>query len=161
MLPCKRALPALLAAVSASRLALAHAARPSVAQCLARPSVFPAFSTTCTPPSNMSDNLTPPNEPSSTGPKLLLPPSATPTEAELAQESSTTVLEVGGAKVLLDKLGPVVVNSDGTISRIANWHELSPHEQKTTLRRIGQRNQERRATLLQKVKEKARASASR
>lgn len=95
------------------------------------------------------------DEPSSTEPKLLLPPSATAAEAEIAQESSATVLEVDGAKVLLDKLGPVVVNSDGTISRIANWHELSVHEQKTTLRRIGQRNQERRAALLAKADRKS------
>ncbi|KZW04243.1 hypothetical protein EXIGLDRAFT_758538 [Exidia glandulosa HHB12029] len=87
-----------------------------------------------------------------TEPKLLLPPTATAAEAEAAAEPTMQVLEVDGAKILLDKLGPVVVNTDGSISRIANWHELSEHERKTTLRRIGQRNQERRAALLEKAK---------
>jgi len=43
--------------------------------------------------------------------RLLLPPSATPAEEEIVERA--TVLEVDGAKILLDKLGPVVVNVDG------------------------------------------------
>jgi hypothetical protein len=38
-----------------------------------------------------------------------------------------TGLVVGGASVTMDLLGPVVVNEDGTLCRISNWH-VSPHQ---------------------------------
>jgi len=59
-----------------------------------------------------------------------------------------TVIVVGGDKVLLDKLGPLVLNNDGSLSRISNWHEMTEIEQKNTLRIIGKRNRKRRETLL-------------
>ena len=61
------------------------------------------------------------------------------------EDASTSVtLDVStGQPVVLDHLGPVVVNTDGTLSRIANWAELSEHEQKVSLRRIAKRNVER------------------
>ncbi|KAJ3302498.1 hypothetical protein HDV03_004921 [Kappamyces sp. JEL0829] len=43
----------------------------------------------------------------------------------------------------LDELGPVVVNEDGTLSRITNWHQLSESEQKNTMRVLAKRNQQR------------------
>eukprot|EP01031_Cornospumella_fuschlensis_P036104 gene36104-43780_t len=49
--------------------------------------------------------------------------------------------------IKLDELGPIILNSDGTISRIKNWHELSDHERRTSLRRIAKRNQERKHQL--------------
>lgn len=52
----------------------------------------------------------------------------------------TTSLEIGGQPVQLDALGPMVVNSDGTISRIANWPNLTDEEKKRTLRVLGARN---------------------
>ena len=42
--------------------------------------------------------------------------------------------------VVLDHLGPIVVNSDGTLARIANWDELSEQEQSVAKRRIAKRN---------------------
>eukprot|EP00927_Polykrikos_kofoidii_P008708 TRINITY_DN13626_c0_g1_i1.p1 TRINITY_DN13626_c0_g1~~TRINITY_DN13626_c0_g1_i1.p1 ORF type:complete len:124 (+),score=23.94 TRINITY_DN13626_c0_g1_i1:119-490(+) len=54
---------------------------------------------------------------------------------------------VDGNPVQLDALGPVVVNTDGTISRINNWHEMTEMEQQKTLKVIGKRNQARLAKL--------------
>ncbi|KAL5040167.1 hypothetical protein RTP6_007212 [Batrachochytrium dendrobatidis] len=46
-------------------------------------------------------------------------------------------------KLPLDGLGPVIVNTDGTLGRITNWTLLSAHEQANTLRIISLRNQRR------------------
>jgi len=62
---------------------------------------------------------------------------------EAEDKDKVQTLEVGGAGIKLDDLGPVIVNKDGTMRRIANWANLSPQEQAATLRRIGKRNQER------------------
>ncbi|KAF2668486.1 hypothetical protein BT63DRAFT_278408 [Microthyrium microscopicum] len=45
-----------------------------------------------------------------------------------------------GSTVSLDHLGPVVVNQDGTLSRISNWDAMSEIEKKNTLRILGKRN---------------------
>jgi hypothetical protein len=47
----------------------------------------------------------------------------------------------------LDSLGPVVVNSDGTMSRIANWDKMTEAEQRNTMRLIAKRNKIRMNTL--------------
>ncbi|PVI01042.1 hypothetical protein DM02DRAFT_490550, partial [Periconia macrospinosa] len=43
--------------------------------------------------------------------------------------------------VKLDHLGPMVVNRDGTLSRIGNWAEMTEIERRNTLRVLGKRNQ--------------------
>ncbi|WVQ76598.1 hypothetical protein IAR50_006270 [Cryptococcus sp. DSM 104548] len=44
-------------------------------------------------------------------------------------------LDLGGGNVVkLDKLGPMIINSDGTLSRIQNWQDLHPIEQERTVR---------------------------
>ena len=53
-----------------------------------------------------------------------------------------------------DELGPVVLNVDGTISRIKNWHNLTKTEQDKIKIRIGKRNAKRRAALLQQESKK-------
>ncbi len=53
----------------------------------------------------------------------------------------------GGATIKLDHLGPMVVNVDGTLSRIANWTAMADIEKENTLRIIARRNQERLAVL--------------
>lgn len=69
-------------------------------------------------------------------PAGLLPPP--PSESG---EGGTTTIEVNGARVsLADRLGPVVVNEDGTMSRIANWGEMSDIEKRNTVRILGARN---------------------
>lgn len=50
-------------------------------------------------------------------------------------------LSTGQGSVTLDHLGPMVVNRDGTMSRIANWAEMSDIERQNTLRVLGKRNQ--------------------
>jgi hypothetical protein len=41
----------------------------------------------------------------------------------------------------------MVVNRDGTLSRVANWAEMTPHERQATLRVLGKRNQLRLGAL--------------
>ena len=57
-------------------------------------------------------------------------------------------LDVGsGQSVKLDHLGPMVVNRDGTLSRVANWEQMADIERQNTLRILGKRNQLRMAAL--------------
>lgn len=58
-----------------------------------------------------------------------------------------------GEGVSLDALGPMVVNKDGTISRISNWDKMAPIEKANTLRIVGKRNQERMAALRKEEEE--------
>lgn len=43
----------------------------------------------------------------------------------------------------LDHLGPMVVNVDGTLSRIGNWEQMTEIERKNTVRILGKRNKQR------------------
>ncbi|KAI7836715.1 hypothetical protein COHA_009491 [Chlorella ohadii] len=52
-----------------------------------------------------------------------------------------------GEKLALDELGPLIVAADGSLRRIANWASLTEAERATALRRLGQRNRQRLATL--------------
>ncbi|KAJ4987886.1 hypothetical protein SVAN01_06616 [Stagonosporopsis vannaccii] len=61
--------------------------------------------------------------------------------------SSSTQLNVNGEGVKLDHLGPLVVNKDGTLSRIANWDKMADIERQNTLRVLGKRNQLRLGAL--------------
>lgn len=49
----------------------------------------------------------------------------------------------------LDFLGPIIVNTDGTLSRIPNWSTLTKDEQLNTLRLIAKRNKIRMEILKQ------------
>ena len=49
--------------------------------------------------------------------------------------SSITLDCATGQPVTLDHLGPVVVNTDGTLSRITNWEAMDDNEQKVCVRR--------------------------
>ncbi|KAL4809163.1 hypothetical protein BDV18DRAFT_134058 [Aspergillus unguis] len=68
-------------------------------------------------------------------PILALPDSST--ASELPQ------LDVNGDGVKLDHLGPLVVNTDGTLARISNWAGMTEMERQNTLRIIGKRNKQR------------------
>ncbi|KAG0324327.1 hypothetical protein BG004_003497 [Podila humilis] len=50
-------------------------------------------------------------------------------------DANTNQLEVNGKDIKLDALGPVVVNENGTMSRIDNWAEMTEIE-KSNVRRI-------------------------
>ncbi|ROW03919.1 hypothetical protein VSDG_01002 [Cytospora chrysosperma] len=56
-------------------------------------------------------------------------------------------LEVDGKPMVLDHLGPMVVHKDGTLSRIANWHEMTDIERRNTVRVLVKRNQIRLSAL--------------
>ena len=68
-------------------------------------------------------------------------------------------LEVGGERVSLDDLGPVIVNKDGSLRRIGNWAELTEHERAAAHRSISARNEVRLAAL--RAAEAANASRRR
>jgi hypothetical protein len=61
---------------------------------------------------------------------------------ETPSSDATQKLEVG-TTVKLDHLGPMVVNQDGTLSRISNWETMGEMEKKNTVRIIGKRNKQR------------------
>lgn len=64
------------------------------------------------------------------------------------EAGSAAQLDAGtGQSVKLGHLGPMVVNRDGTLSRIANWEHMSEFERQNTLRILGKRNQLRMETL--------------
>ncbi|KAL1616050.1 hypothetical protein SLS56_011579 [Neofusicoccum ribis] len=62
-------------------------------------------------------------------------------------EAQALKLDLGGDGVRLDALGPMVVNADGSLSRIANWDRMAEVERRNTLRVLGRRNRERLARL--------------
>ncbi|GAO49015.1 hypothetical protein SAICODRAFT_30419 [Saitoella complicata NRRL Y-17804] len=82
-----------------------------------------------------------PQETTQQKPILALP------DKETATPTHKLNLSTGSANVKLDHLGPIIVNTDGTISRIANWDILSEFEKRSALRVIGKRNRERRDVL--------------
>ncbi|KAI1274470.1 hypothetical protein F5Y07DRAFT_214727 [Xylaria sp. FL0933] len=112
---------------------------PSYSTTSHNPSSSSTMDTSETKPQNTSDS-----QPSTTTPASLppLPPALPP-----ADDGATSTLEVGGAALRLDKLGPLVVNEDGTMSRIANWEKMADIERENTLRILGKRNQMRLAKL--------------
>lgn len=74
---------------------------------------------------------------------LALPAPQTEAEKEAAKK-----LEVGAEALKLDHLGPMVVNSDGTLSRIHNWADMTPLERERTIKILGKRNKLRTESLL-------------
>ena len=74
---------------------------------------------------------------------------ATPKPSEDDDGSGVRVVTVDGNPVKLDRLGPIVVNKDGSLSRITNWLEMSEGEQQRTLKVVARRNKMRMGTLEQ------------
>lgn len=74
-----------------------------------------------------------------------LPPSVLPGQGEEATAGNAEVqtFTVDGMGIKLDKLGPIIVNTDWTLTRISNWGNMSEGERQTALRRIAKRNNER------------------
>ncbi|KAI9158520.1 hypothetical protein HJFPF1_06516 [Paramyrothecium foliicola] len=78
----------------------------------------------------------------------LRPDRALPAPGDAAGDGVTTLdVSGGGSTVKLDGLGPLVVNENGTVSRIGNWAQMTEFEQQNTLRILGKRNQARLAAL--------------
>ena len=74
---------------------------------------------------------------------------------EVASNNEARQLDLSGdgTSVSLDHLGPMVVNQDGTISRITNWEKMTEGEQRSTMRIIGKRNKQRLEALKQALKQ--------
>ncbi|WFD02422.1 hypothetical protein MOBT1_001104 [Malassezia obtusa] len=87
-------------------------------------------------PDTPADARPAPNEPPHT-------PLALPAASDATQHASL------GDPIKLDKLGPVVVNSDGTLARLPNWDKMTPDEQERTVRILSKRNQARLEKLRQ------------
>jgi hypothetical protein len=58
-----------------------------------------------------------------------------------------------GETISFEQFGPMILNMDGSIRRIANWDTLSEHEKEVSWRRISKRNEERRQVLLKRQEE--------
>jgi hypothetical protein len=54
-----------------------------------------------------------------------------------------------GETIRLEEMGPIIINTDGTTRRIANWDQLTEQERQVSWRRISKRNEERRKILLE------------
>lgn len=91
-----------------------------------------------TTPSNepQQERQQPPENNENKAPQLALPSTS---------DSTNQILDVNGqgTTVSLDHLGPIVVNQDGTMSRISNWDKMTEIEKKNTVRIIGKRNKQR------------------
>lgn len=56
--------------------------------------------------------------------------------------------ELKDMNIQLSELGAIIINSDGTMSKISNWHELTKPEQVKALRVIAKRNAKRKKDLI-------------
>ncbi|KAL5520326.1 hypothetical protein ACEPAG_9540 [Sanghuangporus baumii] len=61
-----------------------------------------------------------------------------PSECDDAEKLDLSQEQINTLK--FDKLGPMVVNSDGTLSRITNWDKMVPLERERTMRVLNARN---------------------
>ncbi|KAH9868890.1 hypothetical protein J1614_007965 [Plenodomus biglobosus] len=107
--------------------------------------------------SNQNQNPTPTPNPSTskTPPPADATPDSSKTPLPLPSPENTTdatKLDINST-IKLDAMGPLVVNKDGTLSRIANWDTMAEIERQNTLRILGKRNMLRREGL-----EKAQAA---
>jgi len=60
-----------------------------------------------------------------------------------ANDPTIVRLDASGGTVAMDHLGPIVVNTDGSLTRITSWDQLSDHERSVAWRRVAKRNAER------------------
>lgn len=127
-----------------ARAGLQHSAFP-LPRSSHLPRLFSASLISASSASAMSSNPSQPplehgsSEDKSSSTPLPLP--APPTDEETRQ-----ILDLSnpaGSTVKLDALGPLVVNVDGTLSRISNWQGMTELERRNTLRVLGKRNKQR------------------
>lgn len=57
-------------------------------------------------------------------------------------------LRVDGETITLDELGPIILQVDGRLGRLSNWHDMTETEQTATLQFVAKRNAKRRKALL-------------
>lgn len=73
---------------------------------------------------------------------LPLPAPEQDSAAAADKGDGVTSLRVGES-VRLDAMGPLVVNTDGTMGRIGNWAGMTEGEKAQTLKLLGRRNKQR------------------
>ncbi|KAJ3044839.1 hypothetical protein HDV00_000716 [Rhizophlyctis rosea] len=100
------------------------------------PTILPTRSLTT--PSSPPNPSSPPS--SSTPPNLKALPAPTDAATQI-QPNADGVHDLTDS--FYDQLGPLVVNEDGSLSRISNWPEMSEIERKNVLRVLGKRNKMR------------------
>jgi hypothetical protein len=61
--------------------------------------------------------------------------------------SQSTTIEHRQQTVELDQLGPIIINTDGTMQRITNWDKMTEQEKRNIMRIIPKRNAQRLAAL--------------
>lgn len=82
-------------------------------------------------------------------------PLALPYQPDCIAEEADAQRDRYEAYFKLDSLGPMIINTDGTIQRVSNWHELTKEEQDKTFRLICARNQKRIEALKREEEEKS------
>ncbi|KAJ7482200.1 hypothetical protein B0H11DRAFT_1214284 [Mycena galericulata] len=82
------------------------------------------------------------------------------TDGPPESEADAHQLQPEGSAVKFDDLGPMVVNSDGTLSRISNWSNMTEPEKERTLRVLSARNKIRLANEQQKLTDTTGAQQS-
>lgn len=76
---------------------------------------------------------------------LLLPP-------PIEEDPSEKTMKLG-EKISMEHLGPIIINTDGSLRRIDNWDKLSKEEQDRSFRLIAARNKKRIEILKQQEQE--------
>mmetsp|Transcript_16537 Transcript_16537/g.16644 ORF Transcript_16537/g.16644 Transcript_16537/m.16644 type:complete len:106 (-) Transcript_16537:195-512(-) len=66
---------------------------------------------------------------------------ALPPLTDVGENTSKSIEDISNLK--LNAMGPIIINSDGTMSRIPNWSSLSDIEKSKTFRLISARNKKR------------------
>jgi len=79
-------------------------------------------------------------------------PLALPSPSDEAAESESGII----TKVKLDDLGPMVVNTDGSLSRVANWEQMTEIERERFKKIVLARN----AARLKALREKAETESA-
>ena len=64
-------------------------------------------------------------------------------------DTNTTSTSGGEDVFRLSELGPIIINSDGSMSRIPNWATMDDNEKATAQRLIAKRNERRKKELKQ------------
>ena|SRR3990167_755046 len=80
------------------------------------------------------------NSESSKDAQLALP---APGDEPVRQKPNVQTITLDGGSVVLDNLGPMVINTDGSLGRITNWHQMEQEERDKVLRVLCARNRKR------------------
>ncbi|GJJ09243.1 hypothetical protein Clacol_003465 [Clathrus columnatus] len=70
----------------------------------------------------------------------------------LSSQSNDVTQPESNSNITLDSLGPMVVNTDGTLSRIINWSSMTQSEREHTLKVLSNRNKLRSEKLTSESK---------